>query len=63
MPAERPAAVASEWIAASPPLLAVLDWHVDLCPGCVRGRPKCAEFREILAEYGAGPSGSAVFFP
>jgi hypothetical protein len=57
-----PAAVASAWIAASPNLLEVLDWHRGLCGACQPGR-HCAEYGEIIAEYGAGPFGTAVFWP
>ena len=64
-PAERAAAAtaeASAWIAASPNMIDVLGWHEDLCETCKLGR-KCAEYGEIIAEYGAGPYGSVVFFP
>lgn len=55
------AAEASAWIAASPNLIDVLGWHRRLC-GCGPGE-HCAEYAEIIAEYGAGPAGSAVFWP
>lgn len=52
-------ALASAWIAESPCIIDVLDWHKGL-HGC---DPGCAERMEIVAEYGAGPYGSSVFFP
>lgn len=55
-------AAASAWIAVSPNLLDVLAWHQDLCPACGPGG-KCAEYREIVDEYGAGVYGAAVFWP
>lgn len=55
------AAEASRWIAASPNLTVVLDWHRRL-HGCGPGE-HCAEYAGIIEEYGAGPSGSAVFWP
>lgn len=62
-PASEARAIASEWIAVSPDLIEVLDWHTDLCGTCRPGGGKCAEFREIISEYGAGETGAAVFFP
>jgi hypothetical protein len=55
-------AAASAWIAASPNMIVVLDWHRGLCGTCGVGR-LCAEYREILAEYGAGEYGATVFSP
>lgn len=55
-------AAASAWIGRSPTLIGALDWHVGLCPAC-DGTRFCAEYTEIICEYGAGPYGAAVFFP
>jgi len=61
------AAEAAAWIAASPNLIDVLTWHAGLCETCGNRTPgtlrRCAEYTEIIEEYGAGPYGSAVFFP
>jgi hypothetical protein len=62
-PASEARAIASALVAASPNLITVLDWHTGLCPSCERGQPKCAEYAEILDEYGAGARGATVFFP
>lgn len=58
-PEDAAAAIASSWIAAAPCIIEVLDWHKGL-HGC---EPGCLERMEIVAEYGAGPYGAAVFFP
>lgn len=55
-------AAASAWIAASPNLIDVLTWHQQQCGACGTAR-KCGEYHEILAEYGAGQYGAAVFYP
>lgn len=57
----RKAAVPA-WLAAAPPLPGILSWHRGLCGAC---GPEwlCDEYREIIAEYGAGPYGAAVFWP
>jgi hypothetical protein len=60
--AKQAAAQAAAWIAASPHLIDVLDWHQRLCGTCGPGRG-CGEYREIIAEYGAGEHGAAVFWP
>jgi hypothetical protein len=60
--ASEAAAIASAWIARSPSLLDVLAWHRGLCEACTPSR-SCGERGEIIAEYGAGPYGSAVFYP
>ena len=61
-PAAEASAIASAWIAASPHILDVLDWHKGLCETCSTGG-RCAERAEIIDEYGAGPYGAAVFWP
>lgn len=55
-------AIASAWIAGAPNLIIVLLWHLRLCGTC-GPECRCAEYHEILEEYGAGPYGAAVFFP
>ena len=54
--------LARDWIAVSPHLIDVLDWHRRLCGGC-DGLRHCPEYHEIIAEYGAGVYGIAVFSP
>lgn len=63
MTAAEASAIVSAWIAVSPRLAVVLGWHQDRCPACEPFTRHCAEYHEILAEYGAGPSGPAAFFP
>jgi hypothetical protein len=60
--AKQATAEASKWIAASPNLVDVLAWHRGLCKTCT-GTRMCAEYAEIICEYGAGVHGSAVFWP
>ena len=60
--AGRARAETEAWIAAAPPLIEVLDWHERLCGAC-RPLRSCPERAEIIAEYGAGEYGIAVFFP
>jgi hypothetical protein len=68
-PAGNPAQAAAEaaaevarWVAMSPHLSDVLDWHRSLCSVCGPFRP-CAEYDEIISEYGAGAYGISVFYP
>lgn len=60
--ARQATAQAAAWIAASPHLIDVLDWHKGLCGTCGPDR-RCGEYHEIIAEYGAGENGTAVFWP
>ncbi len=64
-PAEAAAAARAEaqaWIAASPHLIDVLEWHQGLCGAC-GGLRHCPEYGEIITEYGAGTYGTSVFTP
>jgi hypothetical protein len=60
--AAEASAEASRWIGESPHILDVLDWHRSACRACT-DTLRCAEYGEIICEYGAGEAGAAVFFP
>jgi hypothetical protein len=60
--AAEAAAQVQAWVNESPHLIDVLDWHQRLCGAC-SGLRHCLEWGEILSEYGAGPHGTAVFWP